>query len=266
MTPKGSRPRDNQAMPESSLSVAHVAAALGALAPRFDVEVLAECDSTNARLLARPNAPAGTVLAADRQTAGRGRLGRAWHSDGVASLTFSLLWRLPAGAQPSGLSLAVGVGIAEALHGLGVGGIALKWPNDILRDGRKVGGVLIELARPTAVIGIGLNLRLPADLPDDVRRNATALDSDVDRNVLLARLLVALHGVLESFSDGGFVALRDRWSRLNAYAGAPVRVISEFSVPVEGICVGVDVDGALMLETSVCVQRILSGDVSLRPA
>lgn len=254
-------------MSDAPLSVAAIATALGPLASRFDVDVIAECESTNTLLLARADtSPSGAVLVAERQTAGRGRLGRAWHAEPEASLTFSLLHKLPRGTMPGGLSLAVGVAIAEALRELGIDGVALKWPNDILRHGKKLGGVLIELSGSSAVIGIGLNLRLPAALPDDVRQIAAALDIDIDRNRLLARLLVALHGVLDTFGSGGFAALRDRWSALNAYAGAPVRVISEFAVPVEGICIGVDVDGALLLETAVCVQRILSGDVSLRRA
>jgi BirA family biotin operon repressor/biotin-[acetyl-CoA-carboxylase] ligase len=254
-------------MPDTGLSIASIAAALGPLASRFDVDVIAECASTNTLLLGRADtAASGTVIAAERQTAGRGRMGRQWHAEPDASLTFSLLYKLPRGVVPSGLSLAIGVGIAEALRELGVAGIALKWPNDILRDGRKLGGILIELAGASAVIGIGLNLRLPEGLPADVKSMATALDLDVDRNALLARLLASLHGVLEAFGSGGFAVLRDRWLALNAYAGMPVRVIAEFAVPVEGICVGVDVDGALLLETAVCVQRIVSGDVSLRPA
>jgi BirA family transcriptional regulator, biotin operon repressor / biotin---[acetyl-CoA-carboxylase] ligase len=254
-------------MPEARLSIASIAAALGPLSSRFDVDVVAECESTNTLLLARADrSPSGAVLVAERQTAGRGRMGRQWHAEPDASLTFSLLYKLPRGAVPSGLSLAVGVGIAEALCQLGVAGVALKWPNDILRDGRKLGGILIELTGSSAVIGVGLNLRLPSDLPDDIKRIATALDITPDRNQLVARLLASLHGVLETFGSGGFAALRDRWSALNAYARAPVRVISEFAVPVEGICMGVDVDGALLLETAVCVQRIFSGDVSLRLA
>lgn len=254
-------------MPDPRLSVAAIATALGPLAARFDVDVVAECASTNTLLLARADtSPSGAVLVAERQTAGRGRLGRQWHAEPEASLTFSLLYKLPRGAVPGGLSLAVGVGVAEALRELGVPDVALKWPNDILRNGRKLGGVLIELTGSAAVIGIGLNLRLPADLPDAVKATATALDLAIDRNVLLARLLAALQGVLEAFGSGGFAALRERWLALNAYDRAPVRVISEFAVPVEGICMGVDVDGALLLETAVCVQRIVSGDVSLRPA
>lgn len=273
--PKESRSRDNRAMPEPCpLRIPDIALALGPLAPRFDVDLLAECDSTNARLLARAEAgaPSGSVMVAERQTAGRGRMGRQWHSEVCASLTFSLLWRLPPGAALGGLSLAVGVAIAETLRDLGIDQVALKWPNDILRDGRKLGGVLIELvsgasASPaTVVIGIGLNRHLPAGLPDDVRRTAAAMDGDPDPNTLLARLLVSLHGVLSEFATSGFAGLRQRWLALNAHAGAPVRIISAFAAPLDGRCLGVDADGALLLECATGVQRVISGDVSLRPA
>ena len=254
-------------MPDSPLSVAAIAAGLEALAVRFDVDVVAECASTNTALLARADAlPSGSVLVAERQTAGRGRMGRHWYAQPASSLTFSLLYRLPGGCSPAGLSLAVGVAMAESLRDLGIGGIALKWPNDVLRHGAKVGGILIELAASTAVIGIGLNLRLPEDLPDDVRATAGALDIDTDRNQLLAKLLMALHGVLEQFGRHGFDALHDRWQALHAYAQQPVRILSGHSPPVEGICLGADADGALLLQTPVGIQRVLSGDVSLRPA
>lgn len=253
------------------LSVAAIAAALGELAPRFDVDALAECDSTNARLLARAEAgaPSGTVIAAEMQAAGRGRQGRPWFSAPGDSLTFSLLWRFTPGTFLGGLSLAVGVALAEALEGCGVSGIALKWPNDILRQGGKLAGVLIELvpgAPHAAVVGVGVNLRLPAAMPDEVRRLAAALDAEISRDELLARLLSSLAGVFGEFAGGGFPALRGRWLARCAHLEAPVRIVSEFSVPMEGRCMGVDVDGALLLETPVCVQRILSGDVSLRPA
>lgn len=254
-------------MSDTPLSIAAIAAALGPLASRFDVDLVDECASTNTLLLARADAaPSGAVLVAERQTAGRGRMGRQWHAEPGASLTFSLLYKLPRGLAPSGLSLAVGVAIAEALSKLGVDAVALKWPNDILRHGRKLGGILIELSGSSAVIGIGVNLRLPANLPDDVRANAAAVDLALDRNLLLARLLESLHGVLDTFGIGGFAALRDRWSTLNAYAGAPVRILSAFAEAQEGLCAGVDADGALLLQTTQGIARVISGDVSLRAA
>lgn len=250
---------------------ADVAAALGSLAVRFDVDVLASCESTNTELMRRAEAGAasGTVIAAECQTAGRGRMGRTWLSAPGDSLTFSLLWRFAPGTFPYGLSLAVGVALAEALEAAGVEGVALKWPNDVLRDGRKLAGVLIELvpgAPHAAVIGIGLNLRLPTAMPEDVKAIAAALNGEVRPAELLARLLEHLHRVLTEFAEGGFIVLRDRWLSHCAHLDAPVQIISEHTPPMKGQCVGVDVDGALLVETSVCVQRVLSGDVSLRPA
>jgi BirA family biotin operon repressor/biotin-[acetyl-CoA-carboxylase] ligase len=229
------------------------------------------CESTNTELTRRAEAgaPSGTVVVAECQTAGRGRMGRAWFAAPGDSLTFSLLWRFVPGTVPYGLSLAVGVALAEALGRVGVPDAALKWPNDLLRDGRKLAGVLVELvpgAPHAAVIGIGLNLRLPSGMPDDVKALAAALEIDLPREEVLAHLLESLLGVLDEFAANGFFALRDRWLARCAHLDMPVQILSEFAPPLSGRCVGVDVDGALMVETAVCVQRVLSGDVSLRKA
>lgn len=251
------------------VSISAVAAALGGAACRFDIDVLAECGSTNAELLARAaqGAPSGTVIAAQRQTAGRGRMGREWLAAPGDSLTFSVLWRFPAGTNVSGLSLAVGVAVARALAGVGVRDAALKWPNDVLKDGRKLAGILIELHSATAaVIGIGLNLRLPEAMSAELRATAAALDADIDPNALFAALLAELLKVLDAFAGAGFAALRDDWLARHAWAGRPVRVLAPHAAPLVGICAGIDDDGALLLETATGVQRILSGDVSLRSA
>lgn len=269
--------------------VAAIAAALDArdgLACRFDIDVLAECDSSNSRLMARAEAgaPSGTVIVAERQTAGRGRRGRHWASAPGDSLTFSLLWRFPPDTALDGLSLAVGVALARALEDLGIEDIRLKWPNDVLLHGRKLAGILIELVAPpraaqgpAAIIGIGLNLRLPADLPADVRAGAAALVDavdmmdtapallDLDANQLLAALLAALHAQLERFATAGFAALRGAWQQRHAHADLPVCLSDDFNPPRVGICRGVDADGALLLETADGLQRIVSGEVSLRP-
>lgn len=256
------------------LSVAAIAAALGGLSKRFDVDVLAECDSTNTRLLmlAEAGAPAGTVVAAERQLAGRGRRGHSWLSSSDASLTFSLLWRFAQDRALTGLSLAVGVALARALETLGIAGIRLKWPNDVLLHDGKLAGVLIELvpgARPSAaVIGIGINLRLPEELPPEIRATAAALaDAGISQPTpsgLLAQVLVALHAALECFAQQGFAGLRQDWLARHAYAGQAVRLLSDYAAPLEGVCRGVDDDGALLLETAAGIQRIISGEVSLR--
>ncbi len=262
------------------LDLAALKQALGADARRFDADLLPACDSTNAVLLARAEsgAPSGTVVIAESQTAGRGRRGRAWISAPGDSLTFSLLWRFAPGSVPLGLSLATGVAVTNALAKVGAGGTAegrpvasmgtaLKWPNDVLKDGRKLAGILVELVpgqTHAAVIGIGLNLRLPASLPSELRETAAALDSPVDANVLLAALLVELRTVLERFAVTGFAGLRADWLARHAHQDAPVRLLSDFAAPRVGICRGVDVDGALLFESAGKVERILSGEVSLR--
>jgi BirA family biotin operon repressor/biotin-[acetyl-CoA-carboxylase] ligase len=246
-------------------------------ADRFHVLALAECASTNTSLMQRTAAGAtsGTVLIADRQSAGRGRRGRAWASSPEASLTFSILWIFPGDlARLSGLSLAVGVAVARALDRCGAANIRLKWPNDILHDDSKLGGILVELGAGTdfsrAVVGIGLNLRLP----ERIEASATALPPTAlerilaeqpDRHVLLATLLDELAQVFDRFSTEGFAALRDEWLARHAWQDRPVGVLRDGHVEKEGVCLGADADGALLVRTKDGLIRCLSGDVSLRP-
>lgn len=251
--------------------------ALGALAPDFLIDWVAECASTNTALL---DAPPGDedrlrVLVAHRQTAGRGRRGRQWLSWDGASLTFSVLWHFPPAApSPAGLSLVAGLALARALEQLGVAGVQLKWPNDVLVHGDKLAGILIELSsvrgrRPAAVIGIGLNLRVPAQAEIPAQTGVTDLLRTLDAPlpsppVVLAAVLVELHRLLETFAAAGFPALRGAWAQRNAFADLPV-CISGDNETRHGICTGVDEDGALLLRTADGVERILAGDVSLRP-
>lgn len=250
---------------------------LGEARGRFDVDVLAECLSTNTLLLQRAGegAPAGSVIVADRQTAGRGSRGRHWAAAPESSLTFSVLWRFDGGFEKiSGLSLAVGVAVVQALEACGAIGVTLKWPNDILYRNAKLGGILVELHAEEdgalAVIGIGLNLQRP----DNVRLLEMALPpaalADLlpglpDRHVLFAQLLISLARVFDQFGQGGFAALRETWQACNAWQDRPVRLLREGRVEYEGICRGADSDGALLVETAQGVERCLSGDLSLRP-
>ena len=150
----------------------------------------------------------------------------------------------------------------------------LKWPNDIIVDGRKLGGILVELlpgATPgsnAAVIGCGINLRLPSTMPADLRAQSAALNlgATVNPNTVLAAMLGALLNVLEQFTRGGFAALQTDWMQRDAFANQPVRVLSEFAPPINGICRGVNADGALRLEVDGAIQVLLSGEVSLRLA
>lgn len=266
-----------------SVDTAALVAALGMASRRFDIDMLPRCASTNAVMLARAEAgaPSGTVVVAEEQTAGRGRRGRSWIAAPGDSLTFSLLWRFAPATVPAGLSLATGVAVARALEKImrsgiqqdGTGSTALKWPNDILLQGKKLGGILIELvpgAPHAAVIGIGINRRLPAALPPDVRAASAALedviDNTVDNSALLAALLTELLAVLESFAVAGFGALRPDWLARHAFQDAPVVLLSDFAPPQHGICRGVDNDGALLLEVAGRIERVLSGEISLRAA
>ena len=252
-------------------------ARLGAAAQAFALEVLPECESTSTLLLdrARGGAPSGSLLVADRQTAGRGRRGRQWLSSPAASLTFSLLWRFPGGlARLAGLSLAVGVALVRALEQYGIAGLGLKWPNDVLLDGGKLAGVLVELEsgprEVLAVIGIGLNLQLPPTGEGEFLHPPAALAQVIEplpeRHHLLAQLLIALADVLGRFDAGGFAVLRDEWQARHAWQERPVRLLDELCAERAGICLGADRDGALLLRTETGVERCFSGDVSLRRA
>lgn len=257
-----------------SFNIAACASALGGEAHAFQLDAVAECDSTNTQLMLRAEAGAssGNVLVADRQTAGRGRRNRLWISSPQHSLTFSLLWRFPStSSAPEALSLAVGLGLQRAFVALGVAA-SLKWPNDILCKERKLAGVLIE-TQPgdikSVVIGIGLNLQLPPDMPDDVAANAIALDEVLSqlptRESLLATLLTHLAATMTRYSAEGFAALRSEWQAHHAFENREVQ-ISGGSNTLYGVCAGVTDSGELLLKTADGLRRIISGDVSLRLA
>jgi len=258
------------------LDAAAVRAQLGAHARHFRLELLDACASTNTLLLerARSGAPAGQVIACELQSAGRGRRGNRWQSGLGGSLTFSLLWRFSQGAAGlAGLSLAAGVAVARALASLEIEGVQLKWPNDLLHTGRKLGGILIELqgdaAGPSAaVIGIGLNLRLRAGMRDAIAQPATdlaAISEQVpQRNRLLAAMLIELAQVLEQFAAQGFAPLRPEWMARHAHQGKAVTLSSGNGRTVAGRAAGVAEDGALLVETERGVERFVSGELSLR--
>jgi BirA family biotin operon repressor/biotin-[acetyl-CoA-carboxylase] ligase len=233
------------------------------------IEVVKETASTNADLLARAGSlRAPLLLIAESQTAGRGRAGRAWQAARGSSLTFSLAWKF---ARPlhelTALPLAVGVAVCDALQDCGIK-TALKWPNDILSAGAKLGGVLVETVRQgsytLAVIGVGINLSLDENLAGRIGFPAASLEGKVDGNLAMARLADALCDALPVFEAGGFPAFTERWNRLDAYAGKPVRIVDGGTVRHEGIAAGVDDVGRLKLNTPQGAIVVMSGDVSLR--
>lgn len=264
--------------PDIRLDQEQIQAALGAGASRFAIDVRASCTSSNTLLYerAQEGAASGSVLVCEEQTAGRGRRGRAWIAPPGGSLAFSLLWRfMPAAAGPAGLSLAVGVALANALGSLGAKSLELKWPNDVLHSGRKLAGILIELVPgagegTVAVIGVGLNVRLPQDFEREAGFEATdlaaAIPTPPSRSVALVRLLEELDVTLTRFEHQGFAGIRDAWLARQAYRGRQVRVTLGEKTLIEGQSVGVDHDGALLVLTADGVERVLAGDVSLRPA
>lgn len=236
------------------------------------VEVVAETGSTNADLLARASQlTAPLLLIAEHQSAGRGRAGRSWLSAPDHSLTFSLAWRFPAGLRGlTGLPLAVGVALAETLGRLGQP-VQLKWPNDVLKDGDKLAGILVETQTTSdgaawAIVGIGVNLVMPDALEAQIGRSVAAIPwlARMDRDALMAALLDGLAAALRTFEQSGFGAFTARWNLLHGWQGRPVAVL-DHGVPLhEGRAAGVDDIGRLLLDTAQGRAAIVAGDVSLR--
>jgi BirA family biotin operon repressor/biotin-[acetyl-CoA-carboxylase] ligase len=240
------------------------------------VEVLDQCTSTNVLLAARARAgePHASAIVCEHQTAGRGRQGRSWISAPGASLTFSLLWCFDA-PQPalSALSLVAGVASAQALESQGARGVQLKWPNDLLFDGRKLGGILVETFRrenrTAAVVGIGLNVADSQSLDDRIGHAVTDTRKAGVRATRTAMLAAQLGGLCEAlgrFETGGFAGFRDAWQSRHAFQGRRVRLLGADRHDTEGEVVGVADDGALLLRSAGVVTAHYSGELSLRSA
>ncbi len=267
------------ARPWHRLERSEVLRQLGKDAAQFNLEILPQASSSNTLLLqsAGPDitnggAPSGSVLAVELQTAGRGRMGRNWHTSLGTALTFSLLWRFDCGLNAlSGLSLGVGVAVVRALKKLGAQDVHLKWPNDILTEQGKLAGVLIEaqgdmLGPSTVVIGIGLNYTMPANLAQQIDQPASALD-DVcatmpSRNQLLAATLLELAQVMHQFAQGGFAVLRNEWEQCHIHQNMPVQMHMADGQLVSGIARGVSDSGELCLETAQGMRHFNSGEVA----
>ena len=242
-----------------------------------NLEVHASLESTSDRLLAVNDLPAGRFDAclAEYQSAGRGRRGRQWIAPFASGLCLSVNWNYrDAPATLSALSLAAGVAARRALRRLGFSGLSLKWPNDIVHADGKVGGILIDLRGEAAgpayfVVGIGINIRLPARVRERLRAEGVeALDlaslGQAPKRTEAAAVLVAeLTAALLEFGGRGMAAFADEWQEADALAGRPVRVL-QGGLQFDGLARGVDGDGALMLETDGVRRRILSGEVSVR--
>ncbi len=244
----------------------------------FHIEIADSAVSSNTVLLQRASqgVPSGSVLAVEWQSAGRGRLGRTWHSGLGSALTFSMLWRFPFGlAALSGLSLAVGVALMRALRKLDGADVGLKWPNDVLTRQGKLAGILIEaqgdmLGPSVVVIGVGMNLRLPHEvvqrIDQPVSDLAGAVASMPERNQLLALLLQELADMLSEFAQQGFASLRAEWESYHVYQNRQVKMLLPDGSQAIGVVRGVTEDGALQVETAQGMQVFNAGEISLRGA
>jgi len=234
--------------------------------------VLPTIDSTNTYLLdlAAKGTPTGTLCFAETQTAGRGRRGRTWLSPAGSNLYFSLLEKLPEHAM--GLSIVVGIAIARVLDRVGVPYVALKWPNDIYCQQKKLGGILVELLQRDkvnyAVIGIGLNLDLPAEVIQQIDQPCidlkTAMPSNtMSRNLLAANLIAELYSALNQFASGGLPSFMAEWMRLDMLQGKWVTVLQS-QQQLQGIAEGLDEQGALQVRVAGQLHKIVGGEVSVR--
>ena len=242
------------------------------------LQTLWSIDSTNSALLKRASPPPGTseVLLAECQSAGRGRRGRTWVAAPGGAICLSLNWTFPAVPEDLGaLGLVIGVCVLRALRGLGVQGLQLKWPNDLLAQGKKLGGVLIELRAETAgpafvVIGIGLNVALGDDALKEIAASgiaATDLRSaglaGAGRNAVAAAVIGQCVLGLLQFEQGSLKPFIGDWRQADALEGKAVNVSGADGV-ASGMARGIDVHGALLLETRAGVQRFIAGDVTVR--
>ena len=236
--------------------------------PGVEVRVVERCTSTNSVLL--NNSATGLVLlAAEEQTAGRGRRGRRWRSAPGAGVTFSLARSLNRPArEAAGLPLVAGVAVARALRGLGATQAALKWPNDLVAAGAKLGGILVETrsqGRATrAVIGIGLNCRHDVGLELRLRRKVGALDQfigKIDRNAIIARIARSLLDALDEFEAKGLESARRDWEAMDAHAGQRLRVRLADGRSITGVAAGLAEDGGLRLRTRAGLRLVRSGRV-----
>jgi BirA family biotin operon repressor/biotin-[acetyl-CoA-carboxylase] ligase len=242
------------------------------------IDVVDAIDSTNSELLRRATPDNGiAALFAERQNGGRGRLGRVWASPQGANLYLSLARCFDGDlARLGGLSLAVGVAVAEALQALGATTVRVKWPNDLVADDglalRKLGGVLIEgglqHGRTRTVIGLGLNLRMPAEAADTIDQPWTDLHALLgaalpSRSMVAAVILSALADALECFDVEGLLPFLPRFDALDALANAEISATVDGRI-VDGVACGIGEDGALRLRVGAGETALRAGEVSVR--
>jgi BirA family biotin operon repressor/biotin-[acetyl-CoA-carboxylase] ligase len=242
------------------------------------VDVAWAVDSTNSVLLARPNPPSGEceVMLAEYQTAGRGRRGRTWLAPPGGSICLSLSWTFREVPKDLGaLGLVIGVCALRALRDARLDQVQIKWPNDLVVESRKLGGILIELRAESdgpacVVIGIGLNVALGARALEAIgETGASPIDlvtagmTDISRNVVAAALISQVNLGLLVFEKEGLKPFADEWRDADALRGCQIDVHTQAGI-AQGLARGIDLHGALVVETPKGVRRFISGDVTVR--
>jgi BirA family biotin operon repressor/biotin-[acetyl-CoA-carboxylase] ligase len=247
----------------------------GGVAPGA-IEVFDSLPSTNAHLIARIGAGRGTgICLSEHQSAGRGRRGRAWHSPFGRNLYLSVAQAYEAGpAALAGLSLAIGAALARLLTALGIAGVGLKWPNDLLCGGSKLGGILIELQGDTqgpcwAVAGIGLNVNMNVDDGPSIDQPWTSLlrlgGRSWDRTALAAQVVSTVRQVMAEFPGQGLAPWLDAYTQFDLLAGCPVQV-DWAGEHISGVARGVDASGALLVDCDGERRALWGGEVTVRAA
>lgn len=241
--------------------------------PSGKVSVLSVIDSTNQYLMDRiGELSSGDACVAEYQQAGRGRRGRKWFSPFGSNLYLSMYWKLEQGpAAAMGLSLVIGIVMAEVLQRLGAKDVRVKWPNDLYLNDRKLAGILVELTGKTGdaaqlVIGAGINLKMREPATDTINQgwiNLQEAGVNIDRNELTATLLNELRSALLHFEREGLTRFIARWRGLDNFLDRPVKLLIG-EQEIHGIERGIDPQGALLLEQDGVVKPYIGGEISLR--
>lgn len=239
-----------------------------------NLAVIPVIDSTNQYLLNRMNElQSGDACIAEYQQAGRGRRGRQWFSPFGSNLYMSMYWRLEQGpAAAMGLSLVIGIVMAETLQSLGAHDVRVKWPNDLYLYDRKLAGILVELTGKTGdaaqiVIGAGINLAMRGAETSQINQgwiNLQEADIPVDRNDLAAKLINSLREALPEFEREGLTPFTKRWASLDNFINRPVKLLIG-EREIHGVARGIDQQGGLLLEQEGEIKSWVGGEISLRP-
>jgi BirA family biotin operon repressor/biotin-[acetyl-CoA-carboxylase] ligase len=247
-------------------------ALLAELPESVTLDIFGMIGSTNAYLMEKIGRDDffESICLSEYQSAGRGRRGRKWISPFGRNIYLSLAWQVPRDIGINGLSLVVGMQVVKSLRDAGLVNAGLKWPNDVLLDGGKLAGILIEVGAPKGnflplVVGVGINLAMDELVAKEIDQKWSHAGEmlSVSRNEMVIRLIANLRAELELFSRSGFEPYQEVWKSFNAYQGKAVKVIMGDKF-IEGTDLGVDEKGCLILKTSAGTKVFNAGEVSLR--